>query len=426
MGLFAETKIGGGRLAADQQSEGGSDSQSGSGPLAWYLTGQGTWYASLGLQFVMFPYLVAMVLDETPARIGIAQMSLSAPALLFMLLGGATADRGDPRTILFRVHLFAALPPLALATALNADLLSFEVLIFYGLLMGTATAFAVPARDASLNRVARGNIQQTVTLAMAVQQIAQLLGMVIALSAAAIGAPLLFAGQSLVILAGGLTARRLPRKKLDPNTVHPSRAQAMRDGLRYVRRSDLLLPVIIAMFAIGVFFVGSFLVALPLLVRDYYHGGVVEIGIANIAFFGGMIVATVFLLRFGHVTRRGRAMILSLFGGALVVVGLTFELPYWLFCVLCLVWGLGAGCVMTLSRTIVQEETDEAFRARALAIFQMGFAGGAPLGALIMGFMAGYFGTHNAMWLPALGMTLVLAWLMVKSHLWVLRAHPPV
>ena len=387
------------------------------------MSGQATWFASLGLQFVLFPYLVANVLNETPARIGIAQMSLSAPALLFMLLGGATADRGDPRTILFRVHLFAALPPLALATALNADLLSFEILVCYGLFMGTATAFAMPARDATLNLVARGNIQKTVTLAMAVQQIAQLLGMIIALSAAAIGAPLLFAGQSLVVLAGGLTARRLPRKKLDPNIVHPSRAKAMLDGLTYVRQSEILLPIVIAMFAIGIFFIGSFLVALPLLVRDYYHGGVVEIGIANIAFFGGMIAATIFLLRFGHVTRRGRAVILSLIVGALVVVGLTFEMPYWLFCVLCLIWGLGAGCVMTLSRTLVQEEADEAFRARALSIFQLGFAGGSPLGALLMGFMAGYFGTHNAMWVPAVGMTLVLAWLMVKSRLWSLRAH---
>jgi len=410
-------------LAADQQSEGGSDSQGGSGPLAWYMGGQAAWFSSIGLQFILFPYLVANVLQETPARIGIAQMSLSAPALLFMLLGGATADRGDPRTILFRVHLFAAIPPLALATALNADFLSFEILVCYGLFMGTATAFAMPARDATLNRVARGNIQQTVTLAMAVQQIAQLSGMIVALLAAAIGAPLVFAGQSLVMLAGGLAARQLPRKNLEPDAVHPSRAQAIRDGVAYVRRSDVLLPVVIAMFAVGVFFIGPFLVILPLLVRDYYQGGVIELGTANIAFWGGTIASTVFLLRFGHVVRRGRAVVLALLVGVVIVVAFTLEAPFWLFCLLCLVWGLGAGCTMTLSRTLVQAEADEAFRARVLAIFQLGFVGGSPLGALIMGFLAGAVGTHNAMWLPALGMTLVLAWLMVKSRLWSLRAH---
>ncbi|MEQ9144304.1 MAG: MFS transporter [Parvibaculaceae bacterium] len=391
-------------------------------PLAWYMAGQGAWFTSIGLQFVLFPFLVANVLHETPARVGIAQMSLSAPALLFMLLGGATADRSDPRTILFRVHLFAAVPPLALATMLNADAFSYEVLIGYGLCMGLATAFAVPARDATLNRVAQGNIQRTVTLALAVQQTTQLLGMVAAISAAAFGAPLLFAMQSLILLGGGLAARQLPPKVVDASTVHAPRLRAMRDGLGYVRQSDVLLPVVIAMFAVGVFYIGSFLVILPLIVRDYYLGGVVELGTANIAFWGGTIVSTVFLLRFGHVTRRGRGMILALATGVAAVTGFSFEIPFWLFCTFSLIWGLGAGCVMTLSRTIVQAQADDAFRARALSIFQLGFSGGAPLGSLLMGVLAGIFGTHTAMWFPACGMTLVLAWLMLTSRLWSLRA----
>ncbi|MEQ9520512.1 MAG: MFS transporter, partial [Parvibaculum sp.] len=83
------------------------------------------------------------------------------------------------------------------------------------------------------------------------------------------------------------------------------------------------------------------------------------------------------------------------------------------------------GCTMTLARTIVQTEAAEALRGRALAIFQLGFAGGAPLGSLLMGTLAGQFGTHNALIFPALGMTGVLAWLMLKSNLWHLRAAHP-
>jgi len=391
--------------------------------LGWYMVGQATWFSSIGLQFVLFPYLVAIVLQETPARVGIAQMSLSAPAIIFMLFGGATADRGDPRTILFRIHLLAALPPLALASALNVDFLTFEMLLAYGLFMGTATAFAMPARDATLSLVAGDNMQRSVTLALAIQQTAQFGGMLVGVAAASIGAPLLFACQSLVLLAGGLAARQLPNKIVDPKIVHASRAQAMRDGLKYVRQSDILLPVVIAMFAVGVFYIGSFLVILPLIVRDFYGGGLVEIGIANIAFWGATIISTITLLRFGHVARRGRGAMLALAAGVVVVFAFAFEMPFWLFCFFSFIWGLGAGCVMTLSRTIVQSEANEAYRARALSIFQLGFAGGSPLGSLIMGVLAGYVGSHAAMWLPTIGMTLVLIWLMLKSRLWTLRAH---
>lgn len=401
-----------------------SNEQTGSsGLLRWYMVGQATWFSSIGLQFVLFPILVTNVLDETGTRLGLAQVSLSAPALLFMLLGGATADRSDPRTILFRIHLFAALPPLALASALNLDFLSFELLVAYGVCMGTATAFAMPARDATLTRVAGSNVQKAVTLALAVQQTTQLAGMSLAIFASKVGFALLFTIQSLVILGGGLAARQLPKKEGN-DVVHPSRLQAMKDGLTYVMKSDVLAPVVAAMFAVGVFYVGAILVLFPLIVRDFYPGDdALELGVANIFFWGATIISTLFLLRFGHVARRGRGVMIALFLGVLVVFGYTFEPPYWAFCLLAFAWGLGAGCVMVLGRTIVQSEAEEAFRGRALSIFQLGFAGGAPLGSLIMGILADLIGPHNTMWFSVIGMTLVLACLMLKSRLWTVHTN---
>ena len=50
-------------------------------------------------------------------------------------------------------------------------------MILYGLTTGTAQAFALPARDSLLNKVANGNIQKTVITAMLIQFICQLSGM---------------------------------------------------------------------------------------------------------------------------------------------------------------------------------------------------------------------------------------------------------
>jgi hypothetical protein len=43
---------------------------------------------------------------------------------------------------------------------------------------------------------------------------------------------------------------------------------------------------------------------------------------------------------------------------------------------------------LTQGRIIVQVETPESHRARALAVFQLGFTGGSPIGALGMGNLA--------------------------------------
>ena len=170
--------------------------------LNLYLGGQASWFISLGIQFVIFPYLVTQVLNESAARVGIAQMSLMLPAVFFMLLGGTVADHGDARRILIRVHLIATLPPLVLAGIFLYGGLTYSVLIAYALVMGTLGAFAIPARDSALTRVAETGIQQAVTMAMGVQMGSQLVGMLIAAFAAITGTPALLLFQAAVMLTG--------------------------------------------------------------------------------------------------------------------------------------------------------------------------------------------------------------------------------
>lgn len=66
--------------------------------------------------------------------------------------------------------------------------------------------------------------------------------------------------------------------------------------------------------------------------------------------------------------------------------------PLYGLTLLCFAWGVGAGVVMTQGRTIVQLAARDSHRARILALFQLGFMGGAPIGALVMGYLAGLVG----------------------------------
>ena len=92
--------------------------------------------------------------------------------------------------------------------------------------------------------------------------------------------------------------------------------------------------------------------------------------------------------------------------------------PFPVFLFLCLVWGLGAGVVMTQGRTIVQAAAPETHRARILSLFQLGLMGGAPLGALLIGYLAAFTGPRGAAVYPAGCMLLVLAGLLARSRLW--------
>jgi hypothetical protein len=81
--------------------------------------------------------------------------------------------------------------------------------------------------------------------------------------------------------------------------------------------------------------------------------------------------------------------------------------------------------VLTQGRIIVQVETPESHRARALAVFQLGFTGGSPNGALGMGNLAAPVGPRPALIYPAPAMAVVLVVLFRRSELWGHTAPQP-
>ncbi|MBI2203427.1 MAG: hypothetical protein HYU41_06205 [Candidatus Rokubacteria bacterium] len=79
---------------------------------------------------------------------------------------------------------------------------------------------------------------------------------------------------------------------------------------------------------------------------------------------------------------------------------------------------MGAGVVITQGRTIVQLAAVPSHRARILALFQLGFVGGGPVGALAMGYVARLTGVDTATVYPAVAMLGVLVFLFARSALW--------
>lgn len=322
----------------------------GSDPLAfrWYLGGQGSWFASLGLQMVLFPWLAAFVLNVSEAKVGMAQAALMSPALLFMIYGGAFADRRDTRALLIRIHCMAAIPPMVLAVLILGGGLSYFWIIVYALVMGTLSAFAMPARDSLLSNVAVASygddIQRAVTLASATQFIGQMIGIALGMLAEISGAPALLGIQAGIMIGGALTVARLaPAPPYERERRHA--VFEMREGLGEVARSPVLLPVVICMFAVGVLYVGSFMVLLPLMVRNFYAGNAAEISIVNVCFWGGTILATMGLLRFGHIHKRGLTLACGLASGIVILALMGIPAPFWVMCALCFCWGMGGGHV---------------------------------------------------------------------------------
>ena len=165
--------------------------------------------APLGIQTVLLPWLIVVEMQETGARLGLAQFALQLPAIVLILAGGLLADRFDRAKILWVCHGLAALPALMLAYVIHSQALSFQMIVIYALAMGCVTAFVQPARDGMLNQIASDDLQKGVTIAMGLTFGGQVIGFLMGGAAESVGAVSLLITQAIVMAAGMFFAFKL-------------------------------------------------------------------------------------------------------------------------------------------------------------------------------------------------------------------------
>ena len=372
-----------------------------------YLLGTGTWFVGLAIQFVLFPWLVALELQATPAQVGYAQTAILAPMLVLLLPAGVWADRHDPLAIIVRVQALAVIPPLCLAFAIWRGHLSYGLLIAFALTMGSLSALIAPAREGLLSQVAGDDIQHAVTVATGVQFGLQVIGFAIVALVSPAGAPVVLAIQAVVFACGAFAFRRLDRREFRKRRVRPRPAGTLVmvfEGLRAVFGSRQLTAVTVTNLSIGVLYMGVFMVGTPLLIREHYGGSEHDLAVANVCSTSGTIAATLLLYRFGGVRRPGRALFLALLGSSAALFAVGSGVPYPAFLALTVLSGCCGGIAMTMGRTLVQENAPDALRSRVMSIYTLSVLGGTPLGNLLMGHLADQVGVLGGITIAAIAM----------------------
>ena len=150
------------------------------------------------------------------------------------------------------------------------------------------------------------------------------------------------------------------------------------------------------------------MVLLPLIMRDVYAGSAGDIALAFAANISGTVVASVWMLRRGGVSRPGRAVFLALVCGCIILLVAQLRFPLAGFLLVIFLWGLGGGVCMNMLRSIVQSASSTTHRARVMSVFSLGMMGGMPIGSLLMGYCAAALGALQSLVVPAVGVLVVV------------------
>lgn len=381
----------------------------GRAPFGLFAASLGLWSGAAGMQQVLYSWLVLGELRANAEWMGTAQMLQSLPALLFLLVGGATADRRDRRRVLLVLHVAAAAAASAMGFVVAAGALGMGVLLAYGLSWGTTQALAQPARDAVISDVAGDDLMRAITAATLIQFLASALGSRLAGWAAHLGTPAALSMQAALLVLGFVLLLLLPPMPPHAAAARGSTLAAIRGGLREVWHSERLRPIALLVAADGLFFMGPFAVLTPLMVRDVYHGGVNGLSLVMMTLPLGTIAGSIVVLLRRGIRHRGRVFLLALMGVALCLVALSAQPPLWGFMLIVFAWGVCHSLFFNTSRTLFQETALASHRARILSIHSLGLLGMAPISNLTAGFLGRLTGPGAACALAGSAMVGIVA-----------------
>ncbi|GAA4589699.1 MFS family permease [Actinoplanes octamycinicus] len=356
----------------------------------------GTWMQTVGAQW--------LVVGEPDAAtwVSLVQAVTTLPVLLFALPAGAVADALDRRRLLLGVQgtLFLIAAALAALTALGA--VGPALLLVFTFLLGCGQALTLPTWQAVIPEIVpHEQLPAASALGAVNTNLARSVGPALAgVLVAQFGSALVFGlnALSFAVFAVALLRWRRPADRPAGRPEHF--ASALRAGGRFVRWS----PVIRRILGRVLFFVlpGSVVWALvPLVARQELGMGASGYGILLAALGVGAIAGALLMPRARRLLRTNQMIVVTgaVQGVALLVVALV---PVALAVVPALV-AAGAAWMMLVSRmnAAMQLNLPNWVRARALAIYQLVFAGGQALGAVAWGQAAEAFGLRQTFGMAA-------------------------
>lgn len=352
-----------------------------------YFLGQLFSFSGTWMQAVAQGWLV-LQLGGSGVALGSVIAVQYVPMLLLGSWGGLVVDRSDKRKVLVVTNVAAALLALALGLLEATNHASISMVFVLAGLLGFVNLFDNPARQAFvIEMVGRGMLPNAVSLNSVLVNGARAIGpAVAALLIATVGVAACFFVNAATYLAALLAMAVIRGSELRrSDRVERERGQVAA-GLRYVWATPGLRDPLLALAVVGTF-AFNFTTSLPLMARDTFNAGADAYGAMMAAMGIGAIGGGLYIAWRSRPSHRLIGVLGVAFSAAMLAVALA---PSRWFAVAALV-PMGAFSIAYVSTTnaTLQLQSDPQYRGRVMALHAMAFLGSTPIGAPIIGAIAG-------------------------------------
>ena len=360
-----------------------------------FFTGQVVSLAGSWMQNIALAWLV-IELSGSAIAVGALAFCRFLPFLLFGLVAGVLVDRFDTRRLLVVTQGTAMVVSVVLAVVTIADVATLPVVYALAALGGLVLVVDAPGRQTlTFQMVGPTELQNAVALNSGLFNASRVVGPAIAgLLIAAGGTGLCFAVNAVSFLAVLVSLYLLRPEELTPVARQSTRVVAgIREGIAWALDAHLVRTVLVVVTIVST--VGfNFHVLVPLLASQTLDVGAETFGILSSAFGLGALAGALATASLREASTR--AFVGGAAGFGLVMLALAFADSVPVALVLLFVLGVSFSLFTSSASALVQLAAPDHLRGRVVSLFLFAFAGLAPIGGLVAGFLAEQGGTPLA------------------------------
>lgn len=330
---------------------------------------------------------------------GYLQFAATAPILLFSLVGGVLADRIDRRRILLVSQWTQLICALALAVLTFLQIPALVLVwsaIALSFIAGCGQAFGGPAYQALVpTLVEKKDLPNAIALNSIQFHLARVVGPTVSsipfaiLTSQLLAASISFGLNSLSFLAVIFSLMTL-RVAYIPSGKGDGMRVEMLQGLKFVWQQEALRSLTVLSFAataLGMQAMAFFAVLATDVFRTGATGNAKLMAISG----AGSVCGALIVAGLANVKNRGRKALLMQIAFGLTIIAFTFAKSVWLAYPLIFIASMFMMFVFSMIASLVQLIVTDEMRGRVMSIYMLSFRGGAPLGALVTGFLAEHF-----------------------------------
>ena len=349
------------------------------------------------MQNIALAWLV-IELTHSPIAVGALAFCRFIPFTVFGLFAGVLADRIDNRRLVVTTQSVSMALSAILAVLTLTGAVTLWMVYALAILSSTAIVFDAPGRHAlTFQMVGRDELPNAVALNASLFNGSRVIGPALGgVIIAAWGVGACFAINTVSFLAVLTSLLMMRQDELVPvkrQEVHPNVLRSIREGLSYVRHSPqmrLVLAIVTVVSTVGF----NFHVILPLLASDTLNSGPEVFGILSACFGAGALLGALLSAAFGRAS--WKVLILGTGGFSVSLLALAPLAAVWACAVLLFITGVCFTLWTSNANTILQLGAPDHLRGRIVSLYLWAFAGLAPIGGLLAGWLTDVGGTQLA------------------------------